>query len=134
MKDVYITRISKFLPNDPIDNEQMEEKLGIINGRASKARRIVLRNNQIKTRYYAIDDNGNVTHNNAQLTKEAVERLCDTDFSTKDIELLSCGTSSPDQILPYHASMVHGFLKNVNLEVNSPSGACCSGMNALKYG
>ncbi|HLT50981.1 MAG TPA: beta-ketoacyl-ACP synthase III [Arenibacter sp.] len=134
MKDVYITRIAKFLPNDPIDNEQMEEKLGIINGRASKARRIVLRNNQIKTRYYAIDDNGNVTHNNAQLTKEAVEGLCDDNFSTKDIELLSCGTSSPDQILPSHASMVHGFLKNVNLEVNSPSGACCSGMNALKYG
>lgn len=134
MKDVYITRISKFLPNDPIDNEQMEERLGVINGKTSKARRIVLRNNQIKTRYYAIDDNGNITHNNAQLTKEAVEGLCDADFTTNDIELLSCGTSSPDQILPSHASMVHGFLKNVNLEVNSPSGACCSGMNALKYG
>ncbi|MCM4170005.1 hypothetical protein DHD32_00820 [Arenibacter sp. TNZ] len=134
MKDVYITRIAKFLPNNPIDNEQMEEKLGIINGKNSKARRIVLRNNQIKTRYYAIDDNGNITHNNAQLTKEAIELLCDDTFTTKDIELLSCGTSSPDQILPSHASMVHGFLKNVNLEVNSPSGACCSGMNALKYG
>ncbi|HUH46848.1 MAG TPA: beta-ketoacyl-ACP synthase III, partial [Arenibacter sp.] len=118
----------------PIDNEQMEERLGVINGKTSKARRIVLRNNQIKTRYYAIDDNGDITHNNAQLTKEAVERLCDGDFTTKDIQLLSCGTSSPDQILPSHASMVHGFLKNVNLEVNSPSGACCSGMNALKYG
>jgi len=134
MKDVYITRIAKFLPNNPIDNDQMEEKLGIINGKNSKARRIVLRNNQIKTRYYAIDDKGNITHNNAQLTKEAIELLCDDTFTTKDIELLSCGTSSPDQILPSHASMVHGFLKNVNLEVNSPSGACCSGMNALKYG
>ena len=41
MKDVYITRIAKFLPNEPIDNEQMEEKLGIINGKNSKARRIV---------------------------------------------------------------------------------------------
>ena len=134
MKDVYITRIAKFLPNEPIDNEQMEEKLGIINGKNSKARRIVLRNNQIKTRYYAIDADGNITHNNAQLTKEAIELLCDDTFTTKDIELLSCGTSSPDQILPSHASMVHGFLKNGNLEVNSPSGACCSGMNALKYG
>ncbi|MEQ8418875.1 MAG: beta-ketoacyl-ACP synthase III [Arenibacter algicola] len=134
MKDVYITRIAKFLPNEPIDNEQMEKKLGIINGKNSKARRIVLRNNQIKTRYYAIDANGNITHNNAQLTKEAIELLCDDTFTTKDIELLSCGTSSPDQILPSHASMVHGFLKNGNLEVNSPSGACCSGMNALKYG
>lgn len=134
MKDVYITKIAKFLPNDPIDNDHMEEKLGVIDGRASKARRIVLRNNRIKQRYYAIDANGNVTHNNAQLTAAAVEALCDADFAKEDIELLSCGTSSPDQILPSHTAMVHGFLKNGNLEINSPSGACCSGMNALKYG
>lgn len=134
MKNVYITRIAKFLPNEPVDNETMEEKLGVINGKTSKARRIILRNNQIKTRYYAIDKDGNVTHNNAQLAAEAVEALCDETFNKNDIELLSCGTSSPDQILPSHAAMVHGFLKNGNLEINSPSGACCSGMNALKYG
>ncbi len=134
MKEVYITRISKFLPNEPVDNDQMEEKLGLIGGKTSKARRIVLRNNKIKTRYYAINKNGEVTHNNAQLTKEAVENLCDANFTTADIQLLSCGTSSPDQILPSHTAMVHGFLKNGNMEINSPSGACCSGMNALKYG
>lgn len=134
MKNVYITRIAKFLPNNPVENDQMEEKLGIINGKASRARRIILRNNQIKTRYYAIDDQGKITHNNAQLTAEAVKNLCDQEFSKEDIELLSCGTSSPDQILPSHAAMVHGFLKNGNLEINSPSGACVSGMNALKYG
>ncbi|PHS67662.1 MAG: hypothetical protein COB12_02715 [Flavobacterium sp.] len=134
MNAVYITRISKFLPNKPIENDQMEEKLGLIDGKTSKARRIVLRNNKITTRYYAIDDDGNVTHNNAQLVNEAIELLCDKNFGKNKIELLSCGTSSPDQMLPSHASMVHGYLKNVNLEVNSPSGACCSGMNALKYG
>tara|TARA_R110002049_G_scaffold1687_17_gene12858 strand:- start:9745 stop:10878 length:1134 start_codon:yes stop_codon:yes gene_type:complete len=133
MKDVYITKIAKFLPNSPIDNDQMEAKLGVINGKASKARRIVLRNNQITTRYYAIDEEGNITHNNAQLTAEAINQLCSNGFSKDSIELLSCGTSSPDQILPSHAAMVHGFLKNGNLEINSPSGACCSGMNALKY-
>ena len=134
MNNVYITRLSKYLPNKPIGNDQMEDKLGKIDGESSKARRIVLRNNKIKTRYYAIDDEGNITHNNAQLVSEAIENLCDDTFSKNEIELLSCGTSSPDQILPSHASMVHGFLKNGNVEVNSPSGACCSGMNALKYG
>lgn len=134
MNDVYITRISKFLPNKPISNEEMENKLGLVNGKTSKARRIVLRNNQIKNRYYAIDEQGNITHNNAQLTSEAVKTLCDNEFTKEDIELLSCGTSSPDQILPSHTAMVHGFLKNGNIEINSPSGACCSGMNALKYG
>ncbi len=134
MSEVYINKIAKFLPNKPVSNDEMEDRLGIINGKTSKARRIVLRNNQIKTRYYAIDDKGNITHNNAQLTKEAVELLCDENFKKEDIEILSCGTSSPDQILPSHTSMVHGFLKNGNIEINSPSGACCSGMNALKYG
>jgi 3-oxoacyl-[acyl-carrier-protein] synthase-3 len=134
MKDVYITRISKFLPNAPVTNEQMEERLGVINGKASKARRIVLRNNKITTRYYAIDENGEVTHNNADLAREAVVGLCDSNFKEEDIQLISCGTSTPDQFLPSHASMVHGALKNGNIEINSPSGACCSGMSALKYG
>lgn len=134
MKEVYITKIAKFLPNKPVSNDEMESRLGLINGVTSKARRIVLRNNQIKTRYYALDEEGNVTHNNAQLTTEAVKLLCDGNFKANQIELLSCGTSSPDQIMPSHASMVHGFLKNGNTELNSVSGVCCSGMNALKYG
>lgn len=134
MKEVYITKTAKFLPNRPISNDEMEDKLGVINGKTSKGRRIVLRNNQIKTRYYAIDENGNVTHNNAQLTKEAIIKLCEGTLDPSNIELLSCGTSSPDQILPSHAAMVHGFLKNGNTEINSASGACCSGMNALKFG
>ncbi|WMI69465.1 beta-ketoacyl-ACP synthase III [Mangrovimonas sp. YM274] len=134
MKEVYITRISKFLPNRPIGNEEMEAKLGAINGVPSKGRRLVLRNNQIKTRYYALDEEGNITHNNAELAKEAIANLCDDKFQAEEIELLSCGTSSPDQILPSHAAMVHGALKSGNAEINSPSGACCSGMNALKYG
>ena len=134
MKDVYINKVSKFLPNAPVDNDTMEARLGVINGKTSKARRIVLRNNKIETRYYAIDEKGQVTHNNAQLAKEAVVALCDEEFTLQDIELLSCGTSSADQILPSHAAMVHGFLSSSNLEINSPTGACCSGMNALKYG
>lgn len=134
MKNVYITRISKYLPNKPISNDEMESKLGVINGKESKARRIILRNNQIKTRYYAIDADGNVSHNNAQLTKEAIDLLCDDNFKSSEIELLSCGTTSPDQLLPSHAAMVHGYLKNGNMEINSATGACCSSMSALKYG
>ncbi len=134
MKDVYITKIAKFLPNDPVGNDQMEARLGILNGSPSRAKNIVLRSNKIKTRYYALDENGNSTHNNAELTEAAIKNLCDDDFTVNDIELLSCGTSSPDQLLPSHAAMVHGLLKNGNLEINSASGVCCSGMNALKFG
>lgn len=134
MNEVYINKIAKFLPNDPIGNDEMEAYLGKINDRESKARRIVLRNNGIQTRYYALTPAGLPTHTNAQLTAEAINGLFDEDFRPSDMELLSCGTSSPDNLMPSHAVMVHGALGNRNLEVNSASGNCCAGMNALKFG
>lgn len=134
MFDVYITRAGKYLPNEAVSNDEMEDILGKINDTASKARRIVLRNNGIMTRYYAIDKQGNITHNNAQLTNLAIEQLYDENFTKHDVELLSCGTSSPDNLFPSHASMVHGLMKNQSVELNSSSGVCCAGMNALKYG
>lgn len=134
MFDVYITRAGKYLPNEPVSNDEMEEVLGMINDTTSKARRIVLRNNGITSRYYAIDKEGNITHNNAQLTHLAIEQLYDNDFTKKDVEVLSCGTSSPDNLFPSHASMVHGLMDNQSVELNSSSGVCCAGMNALKYG
>jgi len=123
------------LPNQPISNEEMEDFLGKINQIPSKARRIVLRNNGIKTRYYALDKTGNVTHSNAELTSNAITNLFDTQFTKNEVEVLSCGTSTPDLLLPSHAAMVHGLLQNsVSVELNSSSGVCNSGMNALKFG
>lgn len=135
MRNVYITKASKYLPNQPVQNDEMEDFLGRINNQSSKARRIVLRNNGIKTRYYALDKQGNSTHSNAQLTKNAILNLLDDNFTKEDIEILSCGTSTPDLLLPSHAAMVHGtFGNNKSVELNSSSGVCNSGMNALKYG
>ena len=98
------------------------------------SKKIVLDRNKIKSRYYALDDQGNTTHNNAQLTALAIKELTGEGFEINDIELLCCGTTSPDQILPSHASMTHGLLGSKNIEISSFSGACCSGMQALKYG
>ncbi|WP_262247256.1 beta-ketoacyl-ACP synthase III [Parapedobacter soli] len=134
MPPVYINAIATFLPNAPVSNEQMESVLGVINGAPSRARAIVLRNNRITSRYYAIGADGQPTHNNAELTIEAVNRLIEqAGVSKSAIDVLSCGTSTPDQLLPSHASMVHGLWKNKPMELNSASGICTSGMNALKY-
>lgn len=134
MTKVYITKIAKFLPNDAVSNDEMEAKLGLIDAKASKARRIVLRNNGIQQRYYAIDRQGLPTHNNTELTYQAISALCDTTFNLQQVEVLSCGTSTPDLLLPSHAAMVHGLMQTKSVELNSSSGVCCSGMNALKYG
>lgn len=133
-EDVFITRVAKFLPNQPIANDEMEKYLGNIDGAKSKAKQIVLRNNRIKTRYYAMDQNGQSTHSNAQLTAEAVRRLFDNEqINLDESDLLSCGTGTPDQLLPSHTSMVHGALNHKPLAVMSPVGACCAGMHALSY-
>jgi 3-oxoacyl-[acyl-carrier-protein] synthase-3 len=133
LKDVFITRVAKFLPNQPVHSDDIEQYLGMVDGKPSKARRIVLRNNAIKTRYYAIDKQGNTTHTNAELAKKAIDGLFDNELNLKDIELLACGTSIPDQILPSHAAMVHGLLGGKPIEIISTSGVCCAGMHALKY-
>ncbi len=134
MFEVFITKTGKYLPNEAISNDEMENYLGLINETTSKARRIILRNNKIVSRYYAIDKDGNSTHNNAELTKKAIQQLYDESFTSQDMELLSCGTSTPDNLLPSHAAMVHGLLKNKSVELNSSSGVCCAGMNSLKFG
>jgi 3-oxoacyl-[acyl-carrier-protein] synthase-3 len=130
---IYITKISKFLPNLPVTNDEMEKYLGMINGRPSLSRRIVLKNNGIKQRYYAISPDGKITHTNVEMAANAVQLLCSDGFSVDDIELLSAGTASPEQIMPSHGVMVHGKIGGTNAEVVSFSGSCCTGIQALKY-
>ena len=132
--EVYITKASKFLPNDPIGNDEMEDYLGMVDGKPSKARRVILRRNGIKQRYYALDKNGKVTHTNVQMAANAVKGLFDDKLTVDDLDLLACGTGSPEQLVPSHGVMVHGELGGSNnMEVVSFAGSCCTGVDALKY-
>lgn len=135
MNQVYITALSKFLPNAPISNDEMEDYLGLIGGKTSKSKGIILKYNKIKTRYYAMDKNGNSTHTNAQISAEAIRGLENEHFKLKDMELLAGGSSSPDQLIPAHVSMVQGELdKEINsTEILSAGGSCNAGMQAFKY-
>lgn len=134
MMNVYITKAAKFLPNDPVGNDEMEQYLGMIDGRPSKARRIVLRSNGIRQRYYALNRQGEVTHTNVQMAALAIRGLLDEHLQLDDIDLLACGTASPEQLVPSHGVMVHGELGGQrNMEVVSFAGSCCTGGDALKY-
>lgn len=132
---VYITKASKFFPNSPITNDEMESYLGMVNNQPSKARRIVLGKNGIKTRYYALDKDGNVTHTNVGMAAIAIKKLFETgELTYDDVDVLACGTSSPEQLLPSHGIMVQGEMGGKrNIEVTSFAGSCCTGIQALKY-
>jgi 3-oxoacyl-[acyl-carrier-protein] synthase-3 len=135
LNEVYITKTATYFPNEPVSNDEMEDFLGLINQSPSKSKRIVLRNNGIKRRFYALTREGKPTHTNAEMTAQAIRRMLDNDpEQIRAIDLLVCGTSSPDQIMPSHAVMVHGELpESRSIEVVSPSGVCCAGMHAFKY-
>ena len=132
MRNVYINKVAVFLPNKPVSNEEIEDYIGLIGGKPSRVRSIVLKQNGIKTRYYGLDKEHKITHSNAQLAKEAVLGLFEENAVPSDITLLACGTSTPDQLLPSHASMVHGELGNFPMEIFSSAGVCLTSLQALK--
>lgn len=132
IKEVFITKSSSFFPNSPVSNEEMENKLGLIAGKHSRFKNVVLRQNGIKQRYYALDENQQVTHTNAELALNSMVSLFDKSFKHDDLELLTCATSVPDQLLPSHASMLHGLFKHRPVEIFSSSGVCLTSMQALK--
>ena len=132
---VYINDMASFMPNNAVTNDEIEDVLGKINGFPSKAKRVVLKNNGIKSRYYAVDPKTGIpTHTNAQLCAEAVRKLKPHhNFSPEHIECLCCGTTTPDVLFPGHALMVQGDLALPPMEAATTAGICISGMLAFKY-
>jgi 3-oxoacyl-[acyl-carrier-protein] synthase-3 len=132
--EVYINDIAAFLPNDPVSNEEIENVLGKIHDIRSRVKSMVLKNNGIRIRHYAIDrKTGELNYTNAELTAEAVKRLKPYEgFKTNDIQCLCCGTSMADVIAPGHGHMVAGELKIGPCEIISTSGICLCGITSLK--
>lgn len=129
--DVFLTRSAAHLPGPPISNDDMEDVLGRVGGQPSRARRVVLRNNGIVSRHYALDrESGCATMSNAQLTAQAIRALGD---DLGPVDCLATGTSLPDQLLPNHGVMVHGELGWPRLEVVSLAGICLAGAAAFKH-
>ena len=87
MNEVFITRTSSFLPNEAVENDNMEQILGMVGGHPSRVRSIILRQNGIKKRYYSLDREGKIVYTNAELTAIAVNKLFDQAISFNDIDL-----------------------------------------------
>ncbi len=132
---VYINATQTFFPNSPVENDQIENVLGMIRDRPSRSKNVVLGSNKIRTRYYAIDPvTRKPTHSNSQMAALAVSELFKNhpDLSLNKADILCCGTTVADLIVPGHGQMVQGHLKEFSGEVFSSAGVCCSSMSALK--
>ena len=59
----YITGLGVCLPNPPVDNDRIEDVLGMVDERPSRLKEVILARNGIQTRHYAIDpETGEQTH------------------------------------------------------------------------
>jgi len=133
MKNIYITSAGVFLPNNPVSNDEMEDYLGKVYGKESALKPRILKQNGIINRYYALNKNQETTHSNAELAIKAIEAaIAKSELRSKEITLLSTGTTQGDLPIPGFGSMVHAGLDFNRCEVASFQSVCASGMMALK--
>ena len=131
-RDVYITAAGAYLPGEPVDNDRIENILGLIDGKPSRLRQRILRSNGIQTRHYALDENGHTTELNEELAVKAVHAaLAHSGLTLDDVEMLAAGTTQGDVLIPGFASMVHGRLGGRPMEILSAGGVCCASIAAL---
>jgi len=132
-RDVFITSLGKFLPGEPISNDQMEDYLGKVRGRPSRARSRVLSQNGITHRYYAIDKEQRSRFRNWELAVNAIkDALARSPITLSEMDLLVTATTQADLVLPGFASQVHRALGGPACEVASLHGICSSGVQALR--
>jgi 3-oxoacyl-[acyl-carrier-protein] synthase-3 len=135
LPSAYITHIGKYLPGAAIANDDMETYLGQVHGKKSRVKSRILKSNGIQQRYYALDQQQRTTISNREMAAAAVrDVLSQSGLDPRAVDLLACGTTWPDQLVPGFASMVHGELPELApLEATSHLGVCCAGVAALKY-
>ena len=131
--EVYITSMGTFMPGRPIANDQMENYLGQVHGKTSRLRRRILKSNGIVSRYYAINEKQETTHQNSEMAAQAISACLEkAPFEKRDVQMLSVATTQGDLPLPGMASIVQAALRLPPCEILTTHGVCSSGVMALK--
>jgi 3-oxoacyl-[acyl-carrier-protein] synthase III len=131
--EVYITSMGTFLPGEPIANDQMEDYLGKVHGKPSRLRKRILRSNGILSRYYAVNNRQQTTHQNSELAAHAISACLEkAPFEKRDLQMLAVATTQGDLPLPGMASIVQAALRLPPCEILTTHGVCSSGIMALK--
>ena len=129
----YITSTGSFLPGPPIGNDEIEEVLGLVEGKPSRLKARILKANGIKTRHYAIDKSHRTLFSNAQMAVEAARTcLAGSPVPLRSVGLLSCATTQGDLVIPGFGSMVQAGLGIPEVELHTTHGICSSSAMAIR--
>jgi 3-oxoacyl-[acyl-carrier-protein] synthase-3 len=131
--DVYINSTGHYLPGKAINNDEIENVLGLIYGKKSRLKNKILKSNGILHRHYAINDKQQTEISNSQMAAKAGINCIENSYlSPSKIQMLSCATSQGDMVLPGFGSMVQAELDISAVELHTSHGICSSSMMALK--
>ncbi len=131
---VYIASTGLFMPGLPVTNDMIDQYIAPLNRNSTRIKRQILRENGIKTRYYAIDETGKSLYSSSQLAAHAVRDCLDSsNVALANITLLCTGSSGSDTVIPGFANMLHGELGAQPMETSSHQGVCAAGVIAMKH-
>ena len=129
----YVTSTGSFLPGPPIGNDDIEQILGLVEGRSSRLKSRILKANGIRTRHYAIDNEQRTTHSNEQLAVLAARAcMASSPLPMRSVGLLSCATTQGDLVIPGFGSMVQAGLGVPEVELHTAHGVCSSSVMAVR--
>ncbi len=132
--DVFIAGTGFHLPGAPVDNDAMDAYIAPINRVSGRIKQRILAENGIRTRHYAIGPDGATRETNAQMAAAAIRAaLADARCDLANVELLACGTSGGDSIMPGFANMVQGELAAPPMHTHTSVGVCASSLGALAF-
>lgn len=138
LNNVHITAAGTFLPKDPVPNGAMADYIGRIDDQSERIGRLILRQNRIKTRHYALNPDGDALYSGAQMSARAGAAALDAAaLSGRELEFLATSTTQGDLLVPGHASAVHAALSehvpNLGaLDIASFQSVCASSMMAAQ--
>lgn len=128
----YITGIGRYLPGEPVGNDEIAARLGGADPRTDRIRRRILAANGIRQRHYALDEDGATTELNEELAVKALQAaLGDRGRTAAELGMLACATTQGDLLVPGFASMVHGRLGGGPMQLLTAAGVCASSLAAL---
>ncbi len=127
---VYIDGTGSFLPGPAVDNSAIDRFVAPVNRMSDRIKRRILKENGIRTRHYAIDEQGSTRFSVTAMAAAAV-RACAAETSDEQVGLLASATSGGDLLLPGLANQVQAELGWAPLATTSHHGVCASGMQAL---
>jgi 3-oxoacyl-[acyl-carrier-protein] synthase-3 len=131
--EVFINSTGRYLPGKAVDNEKIEDVLGLINGKKSRLKNKILKSNGILQRHYAINEQQETEISNSEMAAHAGLACIENSYlSATKIQMLSCATSQGDMVLPGFGSMVQAALNLSEVELHTSHGICSSSMMALK--